>query len=478
MNGTDHLLSLIRDGKPMTLGEQLLLTARLSVPAIMAQISSIAMQYVDASMVGSLGANAAASIGLVSTTTWLFGGICAAAATGFSVQVAHRIGAGDFAGARRVLRQSFAAMLLFGSLLALTGLLVSGPLPGWLGGDPVIRSDSTRYFRLFALCLPVLQLNFLAGGMLRCSGNMRVPSLLNVMMCLLDVVFNFLLIFPSRHFELGGLTLFVPGAGLGVTGAALGTVLAETVTAGAMVWYLCRRSPALKLAGERGRFRPEAETLRRAVRIALPMGFEHAAICGAQILTTVIVAPLGVAAIAANSFAIIAESLCYMPGYGISEAATTLVGQSLGAGRRELMRRFAYITVGSGMAIMGGMGVVMYAAAPQIIGVMTPVEEIRALGTAILRIEAFAEPMFAASIVAYGVFVGVGNTLVPSLMNFGSIWGVRLVLAAWLAPTMGLKGVWTAMCVELCFRGAIFLARLGSGKWMKNIQKKSTLYEI
>lgn len=478
MNGTDHLLSLIRDGKPMTLGEQLLLTARLSVPAIMAQISSIAMQYVDASMVGSLGADAAASIGLVSTTTWLFGGICAAAATGFSVQVAHRIGAGDFAGARRVLRQSFAAMLLFGSLLALTGLLVSGPLPGWLGGDPVIRSDSTRYFRLFALCLPVLQLNFLAGGMLRCSGNMRVPSLLNVMMCLLDVVFNFLLIFPSRHFELGGLTLFVPGAGLGVTGAALGTVLAETVTAGAMVWYLCRRSPALKLAGERGRFRPEAETLRRAVRIALPMGFEHAAICGAQILTTVIVAPLGVAAIAANSFAIIAESLCYMPGYGISEAATTLVGQSLGAGRRELMRRFAYITVGSGMAIMGGMGVVMYAAAPQIIGVMTPVEEIRALGTAILRIEAFAEPMFAASIVAYGVFVGVGNTLVPSLMNFGSIWGVRLVLAAWLAPTMGLKGVWTAMCVELCFRGAIFLARLGSGKWMKNIQKKSTLYEI
>lgn len=478
MNGTDHLLSLIRDGKPMTLGEQLLLTARLSVPAIMAQISSIAMQYVDASMVGSLGANAAASIGLVSTTTWLFGGICAAAATGFSVQVAHRIGAGDFAGARRVLRQSFAAMLLFGSLLALIGLLVSGPLPGWLGGDPVIRSDSTRYFRLFALCLPVLQLNFLAGGMLRCSGNMRVPSLLNVMMCLLDVVFNFLLIFPSRHFELGNLSLFVPGAGLGVTGAALGTVLAETVTAGAMVWYLCRRSPALKLAGERGRFRPEAETLRRAVRIALPMGFEHAAICGAQILTTVIVAPLGVAAIAANSFAIIAESLCYMPGYGISEAATTLVGQSLGAGRRELMRRFAYITVGSGMAIMGGMGVVMYAAAPQIIGVMTPVEEIRALGAAVLRIEAFAEPMFAASIVAYGVFVGVGNTLVPSLMNFGSIWGVRLVLAAWLAPTMGLKGVWTAMCVELCFRGAIFLARLGSGKWMKNIQKKSTLYEI
>lgn len=183
-----------------------------------------------------------------------------------------------------------------------------------------------------------------------------------------------------------------------------------------------------------GSFLPQKETLRKAFRISLPMGFEHMAICGAQIATTVIVAPLGIIAIAANSFAITAESLCYMPGYGISEAATTLVGQSLGANRIRLLRRFANITVWSGMLIMGVMGALMYMAAPQIIGVMTPVEEIRTLGIEILRIEAFAEPMFAASIVAYGIFVGVGNTFVPSLMNFGSIWGVRLTLAAWLAP--------------------------------------------
>ena len=112
----------------------------------------------------------------------------------------------------------------------------------------------------------------------------------------------------------------------------------------------------------------------------------------------------------------------------------------------------------------------MYAAAPQIIGVMTPVEEIRTLGIEILRIEAFAEPMFAASIVAYGIFVGVGNTFVPSLMNFGSIWGVRLTLAAWLAPTMGLRGVWLAMCIELCFRGVIFLARLWGSDWIYKLR--------
>ena len=182
---TDYLLSLIREGKQMTLGQQLRLTAYLSVPAIMAQISSIAMQYIDASMVGSLGANAAASIGLVSTTTWLFWGVCAAAATGFSVQVAHRIGAGDFVEAKKILRQAVTATLVFSSLLAVGGICISGMLPLWLGGDEAIWNDSSLYFRIFALFLPALQLNFLAGGMLRCSGNMRVPAMLNIMMCLL-----------------------------------------------------------------------------------------------------------------------------------------------------------------------------------------------------------------------------------------------------------------------------------------------------
>ena len=114
-----------------------------------------------------------------------------------------------------------------------------------------------------------------------------------------------------------------------------------------------------------------------------------------------------------------------------------------------------------GMLVMGLMGVVMYVGAPFIMGTMTPDTEVIALGVEALRIEAFAEPMFAAAIVAYGVFVGMGKTVVPCVMNLFSIWAVRLTLAAWLAPTMGLKGVWLAMCIELCFRGVIFLLRLG-----------------
>ncbi len=466
---TNRLLALIRDGKPMTLGQQLRLTVQLSIPAVIAQLSSIIMQYIDAAMVGSLGAEASASIGLVSTTTWLFWGLCVAAATGFSVQVAHKIGAGDMQGARAVLRQSLIATLGFSLLLAMLGVAISDALPGWLGGDVSIRQNASLYFLIFSLFLPALQMNFLAGGMLRCSGNMHVPSMLGVTMCILDVVFNFFLIFPSREWSLASYSFTMPGAGLGVVGAALGTVAAETVVAGILLWYLWNRSDELKLGGERGGFQPKTKTLKRALRISLPMGLEHFVICGAQIMTTVIVAPLGVFAIAANSFAITAESLCYMPGYGIADAATTLVGQSLGAKRRRLTRSFARITIFMGMAIMGVMGVAMYIFAPQIIGLMTPVEEIRELGIMVLRIEAFAEPMFAASIVGYGVFVGAADTLVPCLMNFFSIWIVRLSLAALLAPTLGLKGVWIAMCVELCFRGVIFLIRLKRERWMKNI---------
>ena len=259
----------------------------------------------------------------------------------------------------------------------------------------------------------------------------------------------------------------LPGANLGVLGAALGTVSAEIITAGTMMWFLCTREKTISLRGTAGSFRPSRGVLRKALKVSAPMTLEHAVICGAQIAVTVIVAPLGVMAIAANAFAVTAESICYMPGYGIGDAATTLVGQSYGAKRFDLAKRFGYITVGLGMVTMSIMGVILYLFAPYVMEMMTPVETIRALGVESLRIEAFAEPMFAASIVAYGVMIGVGDTIIPAAMNFGSIWLVRLPIAALLAPSMGLAGVWLAMCIELCFRGSIFLWRLISGAWLK-----------
>ena len=468
-NASSRLLKLVQDGMPMTLGQQLKLTVTLSIPAIISQLSSILMQFIDASMVGSLGAEASASIGLVSTTTWLFAGISAACATGFYVQVSHLLGSKDTANARSVLRQSIVMTMIFSIVISAIGCAISGPLPRWLGGEDSILHDASMYFLIFAASLPFLQLNMLSSGMLRSSGNMYAPSMLNILMCLLDVVFNFFLIFPTRTMEIFHTEITFPGAGLGVTGAAIGTALASLTVAAMLLHTLCVKSPELALTQEKGSFRPTKKCLKNAVGIAFPMGCERIIMCGAQIMSTVIVAPLGTIAIAANSFAITAESLCYMPGYGIADAATTLIGQSIGARRKELTWSFAKITVFMGMAVMAVMGVIMYIAAPAIIGIMTPVQEVTDLGASVLRIEAFAEPMYAASIVAYGIFVGAGSTLVPCIMNLGSMWAVRLSIAAILAPSLGLKGVWIAMCIELCFRGIIFLIRLFRKKWLEKI---------
>ena len=468
----DQLLSLIREGGKLDALSQVKLTALLSFPSMMAQMVHIMMQYIDASMVGSLGASASASIGLVSTTIWLFGSLCAAGSVGFYVQVAHKIGANDFAGAREVLRQSFLSCILFALVLSGIGVGISSYLPHWLGGGEDICHDASLYFMFFSLCLPFSMLNSLCAGMLRCSGNIHIPSILNIGLCLLDVFFNWLLIFPTR--TLFGIT--IPGAGLGVVGAVLGTAIAFVICSALMCYFTVVRSKELSLKQDSGTFIPQLSTLRESVRIAAPIAVEHVILCGAQIVSTIIVAPLGTIAIAANSFGITVEALCYMPGYGISDAATTLVGQSLGAGRRFLAKSFGRITLGMGIMFMTLMAVVMYTTSPVLMTFMTPDVDVQHLTVQVLRIEAFAEPMFAASIVCYGIFVGAKDTLIPCTMNLMSMWLVRISLALLLVSGMGLQGVWIAMAVELSFRGFIFLIRFRSDSWLNHMpQPKPSL---
>lgn len=461
------MLAMIRNGQEMSGSQKLNLIVQLSVPSILAQLTTIMMFYIDASMVGSLGARASASIGIVESTTWLFGGLTSAAALGFSVQVAHFIGANDFAKARQVFRQGLMATVLFTLILTSICVAIAGSLPRWLGGGEDICGDATAYFTIYCLALPVYQLGILSSSMLKCSGNMRIPSFMSILMCLLDVVFNFFLIYETRPATVFGVDVTILGAGMGVPGAALGTALAYAVTGVMLIWFATVRSPELSLKNEKWSFAPMWNYLRNAAKVSLPMGVQYMMMSGAQIVSTMIVAPLGNIAIAANTLAITAESLCYMPGYGIGDAATTLVGQSIGAGRSRLARSFAYRTVFLGMGVMAFMGMVMYIFAPEMIGVMTPDADVRLLGSQSLRIEAFAEPMFAAAIVTYSVCLGAGDTLIPATMNLATMWLVRLTLAAHLAPTYGLRGVWMAMAIELTLRGTVFLIRLFSGKWLK-----------
>jgi len=466
----DLLLEKIRTGKELTRHEQCSLAVALSVPAMLAQLVQIMMNYIDAAMVGTLGAQASASIGLVSTSTWLFGGLCHSVVAGFCVQVAHQIGANRFDEARHILRQSLLFALLFSIVMALIGVGIAPHLPHWLGGAEEICSDASWYFGIFAAMLPFMILMALSAGMLRSSGNVKVPSILMATACILDVIFNWLFIFQL---------------GMGVRGAALGTALAFLTVAIVMFCYLMFRSKELSLWKHREQMSTincqlstvhcqlfNSRIMRKWWHIAWPMSAEHFVMCGAQIASTVIIAPLGTIAIAANSFGIIVESLCYMPGHGVADAATTLVGQSLGAQRQPLARSFAKITVCLGIAVMTVMGIIMFISAPGVMSLMTPDSAVQALTSQVLRIEAFAEPMYAASIVCYGVFVGAGDTLIPCGMNLASIWVVRITLAILLARILGfgLVGYWIAMALELCFRGTIFLLRLRGHSWMSKLK--------
>ena len=451
----DMLLQRIRNGGTLSTGAQIRLCLMLSYPAILAQLSSVMMQYIDTSMVGHLGAAQGASIGLVSTCLWLWGGFCFAASTGFSVQVAHLIGANDFKGARAVLRQALTVAMSFSVALALIGASVSQVLPYWLGGGPDIVGDAGKYFLIMALFMPAMQLDWMCAAMLQATGNMKVPSLLSIGMCVLDVIFNYLFIYKLE---------------MGVVGAALGSGLAEIITGVAMFSFLAFKSPEMRLTQEKGSFRPTEKVVKKGLRIGGPMAFQNLLLRGGYIAATVIVAPLGTIAIAANTFAITAESLCYMPGAGIADAATSLVGQSIGAGRKELATRFAWITAFLGMGIMGFLAILMYIFAPEMMGLLSPDREVIDLGARVLRIEAFAEVGYAAAMVIYGSCVGAGDTKWPSVMNFGSMWIVRILPAIFITPVYGLVGFWVCMAVELSFRGLLFLIRLYRGTWLKNVQ--------
>ena len=236
---SDVLLAAIREGKPLVSAEKLNLIIGLSVPSILAQITSVLMFFIDQAMVGRISVEASAACGLVESSTWLFGSLTSAASMGFSVQVAHFIGANDFSKARQVFRHGLFCTLFLSIVIAIVGVSISRKLPFWLGGGADIASDASLYFMVFMLIMPFFQLSNLSGAMLKCSGNMRIPSIMSILMCVMDVVFNYILIFQFH---------------LGVLGVALGTALAIVIGGSVQAWFAIFQNEILSLRRENERF--------------------------------------------------------------------------------------------------------------------------------------------------------------------------------------------------------------------------------
>ncbi len=445
------LLASLRNGDHLSLKNQLMLIGKLSVPAVLAQLGYIIMTYIDAGMVGHLGKNASASIGLVSSSTWLVFGFCFACAMGFTVQTSHLIGAGKDAEARNLLKVSVLVSCCFASVVLAVLFLIEPFIVGWLGGDGNIAVDARNYFFICVCSVPLIMFGSLAEGMLQSSGNMKFPSLMEILTCVLNVGFNWIFIYQLK---------------MGVRGAALASLLARLVTTCALVYYLFARSSMLKLRWDE-KMVVKKEYFSRAVKIGIPVALEQIVMTGGHIGFTRIVSPLGNASIAANSLAITAEGLCYMPANGLGSAATTLTGQAYGANRKDLVYDLGWLCTWVGIAITVLTSVLMFVFAEKMMALMTPDSEVIALGAKGLRIVAFAETLYGASLVANGALRGTGDTFVPTILRFVSMWGVRIPLALWLASKYGLAGAWFAMSVELAVRGILMLWRMKGKNWAR-----------
>ena len=458
----EQLSARMRQGETIPSRQTAQVALALSIPSILEQLVVTAMGYIDAAMVGHIGAEATASIGIVSSSTWLLHGVLVGLYTALSIQIAQYLGADRQDDARSVLRQAMLFNVILGVGAALFGLGISPFLPGWLGADPSLRANATAYFAIWSAALPFTMAMGMYAAMLRATGDALTPGLISVLVCGLDVVFNFFLINPTR--TLWGITVW--GAGLGVPGAALGTALA-TVVGGllALSILLLREGPLC--IRKPGSWKITRACLLNLWRVGAPLAAERAALSSAQVVLVRIVSGLGTVAIAANSLGVSAEGLCYMAGYGIQDAAIALIGQAVGANRKDMAKRFAWLCTGIGIGIMALSGMGLWVFAPALMGIFTADAAVIALGARVLRIEAFAEPMFGASIVASGAMQGAGDSTACFVLNLVSMWGIRLTLASFFAPRFGLAGVWGSMCCELCIRGLLFLFRLARGKWLE-----------
>ena len=458
----EQLSARMRQGETIPSRQTAQVALALSIPSILEQLVVTAMGYIDAAMVGHIGAEATASIGIVSSSTWLLHGVLVGLYNAFSIQIAQYLGADRQQDARGVLRQAMLFNLAAGLAAAAFGIGISGHLPGWLGADVSLQANASTYFAIWSAALPFTMAMGMYTSMLRASGDALTPGLISVLVCVLDVVFNFFLINPTR--TLWGITVW--GAGLGVPGAALGTALA-TVVGGllALCILLFREGPLC--IRKPGSWKITRACIRNLGKVGVPLAAERAALSSAQVLQVRIVSQLGTVAIAANSLGVSAEGLCYMAGYGIQGAAIALIGQAVGAHRKDMAKRFAWLCTLMGMGIMTLTGAGLFAFAPALMSIFTADAAVIALGARVLRIEAFAEPMFGASIVASGAMQGAGDSTACFVLNLVSMWGIRLTLAFLLAPRFGLVGVWGAMCCELSIRGLLFLIRLARGKWLE-----------
>lgn len=431
---------------------------RLSIPAIIEQFLICLATLADTAMVGSIGANATASVAITTSTVWLINGVITALSVGASYLVSHAIGEGNREKTESSVRQSILASLIAGCFITLLVLCIYRPLPGWLGAEPDVIPDAQIYLKIIGYGLIPQTLSVVLSAILRSAGNTKLPLYCNLGSNLLNVIGNYFLIYPTR---------IVWGAGLGIKGAAIATTGSRYVLA-LILFYHIVKAPTAAQISLRGDYRFRKETLRSMIHISIPVMLERNTLCLGQIALTAMISGLGTIPLAAHYLTNQTEGLLYLPAYGFAYTATTLIGQSLGANDKELANRFAKdICIISTIVILLAC-IPVYLLARPIIDIFTNDAQVLHLGTMTLKIAAATEIFFSFFVVASGIFRGSGDVKFPLFVSLVGMWGLRVGLV-WIVVNVlcwGVVGVWIAIAADCLIRTLLCIYRLISGKWI------------
>ena len=197
----------------------------LAWPTMLEQILGTAIQYIDTAMVGNLGTEAMAAVGSTSTVSWLFVSSISAFGVGFLAYISQARGRGDEERAKRAVMQSFITVIVLGTLFTVLTVGVSKYVPQWMNVDPSIRDIASRYFFITYLAMLPRSANMILGTVLRASGDTKTPMRIGIGVNVINLVMNYLLINPTRTISFLGFEFTMPGAGMGVIGAAVASVI-------------------------------------------------------------------------------------------------------------------------------------------------------------------------------------------------------------------------------------------------------------
>ncbi len=436
----------------------------LAWPTMLEQLMQTAVQYIDTAMVGSLGTQATAAVGATTTVGWLVGSTVSAIGVGLLSMIAKFLGAGDVRSANRASAQAVLLTLITGTLFTALTLGLSRQVPVWMQVDEPIRDLAATYF--FILYLPMLPrtATIIFGTVLRAAGDTKTPMKVGLAVNVINVVLNFLLIYPARRVSLLGWEFSLWGAGQGVAGAAVASAVAFTV-GGVWITLALWRHSQLSPRGQS--LKPDGAILRPCLRVAAPNMLQRFGTCMGYVAFASLINSMGELATAANTIANTVESAFYIPGYGMQTAAATLTGNACGAGDAKRMRELAGMFIPIEIILMILSGGALFFSAEVLMGLFSESPEVIALGTTVLRMVAVSEPFYGFSIIVEGMMLGVGNTRKPFVYNILGMWGVRIVGTFLCARFfgLGLVAAWGCMILHNLLLFALYLISYLRGSW-------------